>query len=116
MYNRKHLHRIAYTEIVRDFDSNNKVLLFHAPFDLVKDVCQKMFSMMQGNMGNIIVRNEHSCRVKNGKCYWRVAVEIIALNENFISFKEFVLMMINSMKTMANCKIRHYRTETFLNL
>ena len=66
---REYLHRIAYTEMVRDYDSDNKVLLFHAPFALVKDVCQKMFTMMQGNVGNIIVKNEHSCRIKNGKCY-----------------------------------------------
>lgn len=113
---REYLHRIAYTEMVRDYDSDNKVLLFHAPFALVKDVCQKMFTMMQGNVGNIIIRNEHSCRVKNGKCYWRVAVEIIGLNESFISFKEFVLMLINYMRNLANCIIRHFRTETFLNL
>ena len=116
MYNRKHLHRIAYTETIRDEDSDTHILLFQAPFSLVKDVCQKVFTIMQGNVENIIGRNEHSCRVKNGKCYWRVAVEVVSLNENFISFKEFVLMMINSMKTMANCKIRHFRTETFLNL
>ena len=95
---REYLHRIAYTETVRDYDGDNKVLLFHAPFALVKDVCQKLFTMMQGNVENIIIRNEHSCRVKNGKCYWRVAVEIIGLKENFISFKEFVLMLIGCMK------------------
>lgn len=110
------VHRIAYTEMVRDYDSDNKVLLFYAPFALVKDVCQKIFTMMRGNVGNIIVRNEHSCRRRNGKCYWRVAVEIIGLNESFISFKEFVLMLISCMKKLANCTIRHFRTETFLNL
>lgn len=113
---RKKLHRIAYTEIVRDDEGDSRFLLFHAPFDLVKDVCQKLFTMMHGNVGNIIVKNEHSCRVKNGKCYWRVAVEIISLNERFISFKEFVLLMISCMKNLANCTIRHYKTETFLNL
>lgn len=106
-------HRIAYTETVRD---DTHVLLFHAPFALVRDVCQKLFTMMQGNIGNIIIKNEHSCRVKNGKCYWRVAVEIIGLNESFISFNKFVLMLISCMKNLANCTIRHFRTETFLNL
>lgn len=113
---RKNFHRIAYTEALRDDDCNLRVLLFHAPFALVKDVCQKMFTMMRGNIGNILVKNEHSCRVRNGKCYWRVAVEIIGLNERFISFKEFVLILINSMRNSANCTIRHFRTETFLNL
>ena len=110
------LHRIAYTEALRGDNYDERVLLFHAPFALVRDVCQKMFTMMQGNIGNIIIRNEHSCRRRNGKCYWRVAVEIIGLNESFISFKEFVLMLISCMKKMANCTIRHFRTETFLNL
>jgi hypothetical protein len=113
---RKNFHRIAYTEALRDDDCNLRVLLFHAPFVLVKDVCQKMFTMMRGNIGNILVKNEHSCRVRNGKCYWRVAVEIIGLNENIVSFTEFVLMMISCMRRTANCTIRHYRTETFLNL
>ena len=101
---------------MRDYDSDNKVLLFQAPFALVRDVCPKMFTMMQGNVGNIIIRNEHSCRVKNGKCYWRVAVEIIGLNESVISFKEFVQMLIDCMRNLANCAIRHFRTATFLNL
>lgn len=113
---RKNLHRIAYTEVLRDDEGDSRVLLFHAPFALVRDVCQKLFTMLHGNVGNIIVLNEHSRRVKNGKCYWRVAVEIIGLNESFISFKEFVLMLINCMKNLANCTIRHFRTETFLNL
>lgn len=109
-------HRIAYTEALRGDDYDEPVLLFHAPFALVRDVCQKLFTMMQGNVGNIIIRNEHSCRVKNGKCYWRVAVEIIGLNESCISFKEFVHLLISYIRKIANCTVRHYRTETFLNL
>ena len=61
---REYLHRIAYTEMVRDYDSDNKVLLFHAPFALVKDVCQKMFTMMQGNVGNIIISTNSLNEIK----------------------------------------------------
>ena len=49
------IHRIAYTEALRGDNYDERVLLFHAPFALVRDVCQKMFTMMQGNIGNIII-------------------------------------------------------------
>ena len=110
------LHRIAYTEVLRGDNYDERVLLFHAPFALVKDACSLIFRIMNGNIQDMIISNEHSCRRRNGKCYWRVAVRIIGLNESFISFKEFVLMLISYMKKMANCTIRHFRTETFLNL
>lgn len=109
-------HRIAYTEIAREDDPSIRTLLFHAPFDLLKATCQKIYKMMDGRIKNIILRREHSCRVRNGKSYWRVAVKIIALDEQFISFKEFVLMLLSWIQRLSYCKIRHYRTETFLNL
>lgn len=110
------LHRIAYTEALRGDNCDKRVLLFHAPFALIKDACSFVFRIMNGNIQDMIISNEHSCRRRNGKCYWRVAVEIIGLNESFISFKEFVLMLINCIRNLANCTIRHFRTETFLNL
>lgn len=109
-------HRIAYTEINREDDPAIRTLLFQAPFDLLKDTCQKICKMMGGRIRNIVLQREHSCRVRNGKCYWRVAVQIIGLDEQFISFKEFVLMLINCLKKTTSCHIRHYRTEVFLNL
>ena len=85
--------RIAYTEIDREDDPAIRTLLFHAPFDLLKDTCQKIYKMMDGSIKNIVLQREHSCRIRNGKCYWRVAVQIIGLDEQFISFKEFVLIL-----------------------
>lgn len=112
----RYIHRIAYTEALRGDNYNEPYLLFQAPFALVKDVCQNIFTMMDGKVRNIIVSNEHSCRVKNGKCYWRVAVQIIGLDEQFLSMREFVFLIISNMKRIANCTVRHYKTETFLNL
>ena len=110
------IHRIAYTDVLRGNHFDERVLLFQAPFALIQDACQFIFNIMNGNIQDMLINNEHSCRWRNGKCYWRVAVEIIGLNESFISFKEFVLMLINCMRNLANCTIRHFRTETFLNL
>lgn len=109
-------HRIAYTEITREDDPSIRTLLFHAPFDLLKDTCQKIYKMMDGKIKNIVLHREHSCRVRNSKCFWRVAVQINGLDEQFVSFKEFVLMLISCLKKTTSCHIRHYRTETFLNL
>lgn len=111
-----YLHRIAYTEALRGDNYNEPYLLFHAPFALVKDACQFIFNVMNGKIGNMIISNEHSCRRRNGKIYWRVAVQIIGLDEQFISLKKFTLLLISWMKRIANCTVRHYRTETFLNL
>lgn len=113
----KYMHRIAYTETLRGDDYNVPTLLFYgAPFELLKDVCQYLFKIMNGNVGNLIIKHEHSCRVRNGKCYWRVLVNIINLNEEFISLKEFTLLIIAYMKRICNCTVRHYRLETFINL
>ncbi len=110
------IHRIAYTEAWRGDNYDERVLLFQAPFALVKDVCQFIFNVMDGKIGNLIISNEHSCRHRNGKCYWRVMVQVVRLDEQFISFKEFVFLMIARMKRICNCTVRHYRLETFVNL
>lgn len=111
-----YLHRVAYTEALRGDNYDEPYLLFHAPFALVKDACQFIFTAMNGKIGNMIISNEHSCRRRNGKIYWRVAVQIIGLDELFISLKELTLLLISRMKRIANCTVRHYRTEAFLNL
>lgn len=114
---RKEKHRIAYTLLMRGDDFDVPTLLFYgAPFLLVKDTCEKIFKAMAGNVKNLYIDREHSCRFKNGKCYWRIAVTIVGLNTAFLALKEFVLMLVSCMQRLCYCKIRHYRTETFLNL
>lgn len=114
---RKEKHRIAYTMLMRGDDFDVPTLLFYgAPFLLVKDTCEKIFKAMAGNVKNLYIDREHSCRFKNGKCYWRIAVTIVGLNTAFLALKEFVLMLVSCMQRLCYCKIRHYRTETFLNL
>lgn len=110
------VHRIAYTDVLRGNNYDEKVLLFQASFELIKDACQFIFNIMNGNIRDMLVSNEHSCRRRNGKCYWRVAVQIIGLNEQFISFSEFTMLLIARIRKICNCKVRRYRIETFLNL
>lgn len=113
----KYMHRIAYTETVRGVNDEYPALLFYgAPFELVKDACNNLFRQLQGNLGNLLISNEHSCRVRNGKCYWRVVVLVVNLNEQFLSFETFTQLLLSHMKRISNCTIRHYRTGTFLNL
>lgn len=110
------VYRIAYTDVLRGNDYDERVLLFQAPFALIQDACQFIFNIMNGNIQDMLINNEHSCRWRNGKCYWRVAVQIVGLNEQFISFSEFTTLLIARIKKICNCKVRRYRTETFLNL
>lgn len=110
------LHRIAYTEALRGDNYDERVLLFHAPFALIKDACSFIFRIMNGNIQDMIISNEHSCRRRNGKCYWRVAVQIIGINEQFISFREFTTLLIVHIKKICNCKVRYYKLQTFINL
>lgn len=113
----EYLHRIAYTETMRGNEDEIPTLLFYgAPFALLKDACCHIHKMMCGNVRDLKIKLEHSCRHKNGKCYWRYAVSVIDLNEHFISFKEFTLLLIAHIRNICNCAIRHYRLETFLNL
>jgi hypothetical protein len=110
------LHRIAYTEALRGDNYDERVLLFHAPFALIKDACSFIFRIMNGNIQDLIISNEHSCRRRNGKCYWRVAVQIIGINEQFISFREFTTLLIAHINKICNCKVRYYKLQTFINL
>lgn len=113
----EYLHRIAYTETMRGNEDEIPTLLFYgAPFALLKDACCHIHKMMCGNVRDLKIKLEHSCRHKNGKCYWRYAVSVIDLNAHFISFKEFTLLLIAHIRNICNCAIRHYRLETFLNL
>lgn len=113
----EYLHRIAYTETMRGNEDEIQTLLFYgAPFALLKDACCHIHKTMCGNVRDLKIKLEHSCRHKNGKCYWRYAVSVIDLNEHFISFKEFTLLLIAHIRNICNCAIRHYRLETFLNL
>ena len=41
---------------------------------------------------------------------------IVGLNEHFISLREFILLFIARLQAVSNCKVRHYRLATFLNL
>ena len=113
---RMFVHRIAYAETVRGRDDEIPTLLFHAPFALLRDVCQYIFRLMAGKVRDLKVCHEHSCRRKNGKCYWRVAVQVVGLEEQFISLKEFTRLLVHRVQTVCNCKVRHYRLDTFLNL
>lgn len=90
-------------------------LLFYAPFALLKDACQYLYKIMADNVENIEIVPSHSCRVKNGKCYWRTEVQVSGLNEEFLNFQSFALMLVHRMETICNCKVRHLRLETFLN-
>lgn len=110
-------YRIAYTMLMRGDDFDVPTLLFYgAPFLLVKDTCEMIYKAMSGYVKNLYIDREHSCRFRNGKCYWRIAVTIVGLNTAFLALKDFLLMLVSCMQRLCYCKIRHYRTETFLNL
>lgn len=112
-----YIHRIAYTETMRGIDDDIPTLLFiGAPWMLLRDVCVSLVKMMDGHLKDITLQLEHSCRVKNGKHYWRIAVGIIDLDERLISYSEFVKLLVSKILYVANCSVRHFRLETFLNL
>ncbi len=112
-----YLHRIAYTETFRGLADDVPTLLFYgAPFLLLRDACGHLFKVLAGKVKNLLIQWEHSCRRRNGKCYWRVAVSVIRLDEHFLSLKEFTLLLVSHMQRICNCTVRHYRLETFLNL
>ena len=44
------IHRIAYTEALRGDNYDERVLLFQAPFELIRDACQFIFNVMNGSV------------------------------------------------------------------
>ena len=110
-------HAIAYTETMRGIDDDIPTMLFiGAPWRLLQDVCTDLCKMMRGKLQDITLRYEHSCRVRNGKNYWRIAVGILGLDEGFISLREFESLIVAKMQRTANCTVKYYKTEPFLNL
>lgn len=110
------LHRFAYSETMRGLRDEIPTLLFYAPFELLRDVCKEIYPLMQGRIKDLRISESHSCRRKNGKCYWRTEVQVIGLDEGFISFREFSLILVNKMMSMCNCTVSHRRLDTFLNI
>ena len=110
-----YLHRFAYTETMRGLKDDIPTLLFYAPFALLKDACQYLCKMMSDSIGDIKIIRSHACRIKNGKQYRRVEVQIIDLDEQLMSLKSFTQMLIYRMQVICNCKIRYLKLETFLN-
>ena len=101
-------HRIAYTMLMRGDNFDVPTLLFYgAPFLLVKDACLLIYKYMSGNVKNLCIDREHSCRFRNGKCYWRIAVTIVGLNEPFLALEQLVWMLVSCMQRLCYCKIRH---------
>ncbi len=114
---RECIHRIAYTATMRGIEDDIPTLLFlGAPYELLQDVGTAICRMMDGNIRDIIITPERAIIFRNGKEYWRWAVGIIGLDETFINYPEFVKFFIHKMTTTANCKVRHYKLDTFLNL
>lgn len=114
--NRYALH-IAYTEVMRGDEFEIPTLLFYnAPFPMLKAVCEYFFRIMNGYIRDIRLWQEHSCRYKNGKCYWRVAVQAIGIKESLVSLNEFFNMLVYKIKSTFNCCIRCFKSETFINL
>lgn len=112
-----YLHRIAYTLTMRGANDNTPALLFYgAPFALLKDVCTALLRMMGGRLHNLIIDREHSCRWRNGKCFWRLVIRIDGLDQQFMSLEEFVLLLVSKIKKTCNCTIKRYKLDTFINL
>ena len=110
-------HRIAYAITMRGLQDDIPTLLFiGAPFELLRDACRNIYKMMAGNLRDLTVNYEHSCRVRNGKQFWRVAVGIVGLDERFLSLAEFETLFVSHIKRICSCVVRRYKTETFLNL
>ena len=109
-------HRFAYTGTMGGRSDDIGALLFYAPFALLKDTCEYLCRMMTGSVEDMIITPSHSCRRKNGKIYWRQEVQIIGLDTEFLTMESLSQMIVHRMETICNCKIRHYRLETFLNL
>lgn len=114
---RLYLHQIAVAQTARGVDDDEPVLLFlGAPFELLRDACGNLFRMMDGRVRNLVISREHSCSSRNGKHYWRLAVRIVGLDEQFISLSEFVFLLVSHIRRICNCTVRHYREAVFLNL
>lgn len=110
-----YLHRFAYTETMRGIKDDIPTLLFYAPFALLRDACQYLYKMLASQVRDIKILSSHSCRRKNGKCYWRMEVQVFGLNNEFLNFESFTQMLVYRMETICNCKVRHLKQETFLN-
>lgn len=108
---------IAYALQMRgDNDDIPTIIYYGVPFQLMYDVMKHMALCLQNQWKGYIIRNEHSCRYKNGKAYRRISVEIHGLNEYCISLPDVVMLINNYMQRICWCKIKEFSLTRLLNL
>lgn len=117
---RKHPYRyhIAYTLQLRGDDACQTpyIVLYGAPYELVRDACLDLYRNMNGKVHDLLLSREHSCRYRNGKCYWRIAVCIKDLDEKAITTEGFATLFAAYLRRLCNCTLRRYRVHDFINL
>lgn len=99
-----------------DNDDLPVIIYYGATWALVFDTMAQIAKMMGENIKGYVIRREHSCRWKNGKAYYRLAVEIHGLNEEFMSLQSFLLVINGYMQKICWCTVKELPLRKLLNL
>ena len=112
----KYSYNISYTVQMRGDEMDIPFLLFHgAPRELLQETCTELCRLMNENLKDIVLTEESSCRRKNGKCFWRYALQVCELNTDFLSLDGLIDLLVYKLKGKADCEIKSLSLHRFLN-
>lgn len=108
---------IAYAVQMRgDLDDLPTIIYYGAPWHLLIDVMKYVSRCMGDALKGYVIKQEHSCRWKNGKAYRRMSIEIHGLDEQFMSLESLLMVIHNYMKRICWCKVKELPLKKLLNL
>ncbi len=113
---RKHI-SIAATIDYRGADDSQLFFLFrNSPQSLVEEVFRFLIGKGNGIAKKAVVSEEHDVVRRNGKGYWRIAVELFNPNTYFCSIADMKILIESVFRRLYPCTFCWMSIDKFLNV
>lgn len=114
--NRRHI-QIAATVDWRGTEDNQLFFLFrNVPCAVLQQTFRQLIGNGNGIASDARIFEEHDLIRRNGKGYWRWAVEIIEPNDHFCTIDDMKVLIEAFFHRLHPCTVRWFDIETFLNI
>ena len=113
---RKHL-LIAASIDYRGVDDDQLFFVFRGAG---QQMLTKVFSYLVGRghgiAREVVITEEHDCIRRNGKGFWRIAVEIVEPNFHFCSLDDMKILIEATLRRLHPCTVHWLPIAKFLNV
>lgn len=83
---------------------------------LIVSAFQFLVGRGAGIASEAMVSTEHDCIRRNGKGYWRIAVQIVRPNFDFCSLDDMKLLIEATLHRLHPCTVTWFSIDKFLNI